>query len=237
LASQPEQLHLPIELVREPSLAEFVPGPNAEAVAVIRTTAAGRGEPFIFLYGPTETGKTHLLQAACLAASAERRRAQYIPLAREGIAPDLLDDLERSDLVAVDDLHRISGDARWELAVFNLFNRLRTCGRSLIMSAPVAPAALPLDLPDLRSRLQWGPRYRLLPLTEPDCEQLLVETARRRGMAVGAEVLRYILTHHARNPSALIGLVERLDRLCLREQRPPTIPLVRRVMRAESDAT
>jgi len=234
VSARARQLHLPIELIREPTLAEFLPGPNAEAAAAIRGTATGQGEPFLFLYGPPETGKTHLLQAACLTAAAAKRQAHFIPLGRTGIAPGILEDLERLDLVAVDDLDRIAGDRGWELALFNLFNRLRECGRALITSAAVGPADLALGLPDLRSRLHWGPRYRLLPLTEPDCEQLLVESARRRGMAVGAEVTRYILTHHPRNPSALLDLVERVDRLCLREQRTPTIPVVRRVMRGES---
>ena len=235
MADRALQLHLPIELIREPSLAEFLPGPNGEAVAAIRVTAAGRGEPFLFLFGPPETGKSHLLQAACLAAAAARRKAHYIPLGRAGIEPDILEDLERLDLVAVDDVHRIAGDARWELALFNLFNRLRECGRALITSAAAAPDDLALGLPDLRSRLHWGPRYRLLPLTEADGELLLTQSARRRGMALGAEVAHYILTHHARHPSALLDLVERVDRLCLREQRQPTIPLVRRIMRGETD--
>ena len=234
MAARAQQLHLPIELIREPSLAEFVAGPNAEAVAATRATGAGRGEPFLFLFGAPETGKTHLLQAACLGAAEARRSAHYIPLGQPGLQPDILADLEQLNLVAVDDVHRVAGDPQWELALFNLFNRLRERGRSLVTSAATAPDDLALELPDLRSRLHWGPRYRLLPLTETDCELLLTQSARRRGMTLGPEVTRYILTHHARNPSSLLDLVERLDRLSLREQRPPTIPLVRRVIRGES---
>lgn len=229
------QLHLPIELAREPTLDEYLAGPNAEAVAAIRQAAAGQGEPFIFLFGPPETGKTHLLQAACLVAAEGGRLAHYIPLGRPGIAPDILEDLERLNLVALDDVDLIAGQPPWELAVFDLFNRLREHGRALITTAAAAPDDLSLGLPDLRSRLHWGPRYRLLPLTEADSETLLRESARRRGMPLAPEVVRYILTHHPRNPSALLELVAGIDSLSLREQRPPTIPLVRRVMRHEDD--
>ncbi|WP_295456177.1 DnaA regulatory inactivator Hda [uncultured Thiodictyon sp.] len=225
------QLHLPIELVSEPTLAEYLPGPNAEAVAAIRGTAIGGGEPFIFLFGPPETGKSHLLQAACLAAAQVGRQAHYIPLGRAGIEPDILESLERLDLVALDDVERIAGAPIWERAVFDLFNRLRERRRALIAAASAPPDDLALGLPDLRSRLHWGPRYRLLPLTERDIEALLCAAARRRGMPLPAEVTRYILTHHPRHPSALLELVARIDSLSLREQRPPTIPLVRRVMR------
>ena len=227
------QLHLPIELAREPTLAEYLPGPNAEAVAAIRRTASGQGEPFIFLFGPPETGKTHLLQAACLAAAGAGRQAHYIPLGRPGIEPDILEALERLDLVALDDVHHIAGKPAWERAVFDLFNRLRERGRALITAAAKPPDGLALGLADLCSRLHWGPRYRLFPLTEQDSEALLTESARRRGMPLPPEVTRYILTHHPRNPGALLDLVARIDSLSLREQRAPTIPLVRRVMRVE----
>jgi DnaA family protein len=164
------------------------------------------------------------------------RQAHYIPLARAGIEPGILESLERLDLVALDDLERVAGVPAWERAVFDLFNRLREHRRALITAATAPPDDLALGLADLRSRLHWGPRYRLLPLTEPDIEALLCATARRRGMPLAPEVARYILTHHPRNPSALLELVARIDSLSLREQRPPTIPLVRRIMRREEDA-
>ena len=233
MVSPARQLHLPIELAREPTLAEYLPGPNAEAVAAICHTAAGQGEPFIFLFGPPETGKTHLLQAAGLDAARRGRHAHYIPLGRPGIEPDILEDLERLDLVALDDLHLIAGQPVWELAVFDLFNRLRERRRALVTAAAASPDDLALGLADLRSRLHWGPRYRLLPLDEADSETLLRESARSRGMPLAPEVVRYILNHHPRNPSALLELVAGIDSLSLREQRPPTIPLVRRVMRNE----
>lgn len=225
------QLHLPIELSREPSLAEYLPGANAEAVAAVRGSADGTGEPFLYLWGPPETGKTHLLQAACLAAARAGRHGHYIPLGTPGISTDILEGLERLDLVALDDVHRIGGQPAWERAVFDLFNRLRERGRTLIVTAAAAPDGLDLGLADLASRLHWGPRYRLQPLGEADSERLLCESARQRGIPLRPEVTRYILTHHPRGPSALLDLVARIDSLALREQRQATIPLVRRVMK------
>ena len=236
MSGPPRQLNLAVELVREPTLAEYLPGPNGAAVAAVTATAAGTdgGEPFLYLFGLPGTGKTHLLQAACLAARASRRQAHYVPLGQPGLEPAVLDDLERLDLVAVDDLDRVAGRPDWERALFDLFNRLRERGRSLVAAAAVAPDDLALGLLDLRSRLHWGPRYRLLPLAEPDCETLLIETARRRGLSLGPDVARYIMTYHARDPASLLELVAQVDRASLREQRHPTIPLVKRVMRGEA---
>jgi DnaA family protein len=233
LIDHPGQLHLPITLIREPTLADYRPGPNAEAVAAVRALATGAGEPYVFLFGGSSTGKTHLLQGACQAAIALNRKAQFIPLGKAGLMPSIFDDLETRDLVAIDDVQSIAGKADWELALFDLFNRARAGGCSLLIAACTAPDDLELGLPDLCSRLQWGPRYCLLPLSDADCERLLTEVAAELGMRLGQETARYIMNNYARDPGSLIALIERIDHVSLREQRQPSIPLVRRVMRGE----
>ncbi len=233
MSASPQQLHLPIELGREPTLAEFLPGSNAEALALITTMSTGDGEPFLFLFGNAGTGKTHLLQGACLAANRQGRQTHFIPLQTSGLDPALFDDLEHLDLVAIDDLQTIAGDALWERALFDLFNRMREQGRRLLTAATMPPDNLPLDLPDLRSRLLWGPRYCLLPLNDTNCEQLLIHSAQQRGMTLHRDQARYIMNYHARDPESLLTLVARIDSLSLREQRQPTIPLIRRAMQGE----
>jgi DnaA family protein len=195
--------------------------------------AAGTGEPFLFLFGNAGTGKTHLLQAACIAATEQGRQTHFVPLGAPGLEPLLFEDLERLDLVAIDDIQTIAGDAVWERALFDLFNRMREKGRRLLTAAKSAPDALPLGLPDLRSRLQWGPRYCLTPLADADCEQLLIKSAHRRGMDLNGEQVRYIMNYHTRDPASLLRLVAQIDSLSLCEQRQPTIPLIRRAMRGE----
>lgn len=231
----PGQLHLPIELIREPTLADYQPGPNGEALAAVQTLVAalvaGAPEPYVFLFGGPATGKTHLLQGACRAVIAAGRTAQYIPAGQAGLTPSMLENLETRDLLAIDDVHCIAGRADWELALFDLFNRARTRGCALLMAADAAPDALGLGLPDLQSRLHWGPRYCLVPLTDADCEQLLKEVAAGLGMRLGEDSVRYIMNNHARDPASLIALLEQIDRFSLREQRQPSIPLVRRVIR------
>jgi DnaA family protein len=233
LIDHPGQLHLPIELVRERTLADYRAGPNREALAAVEALAGGAGEPYVFLFGGPATGKTHLLQGACQAAVAAGRKAQYIPTAQAGLKPTIFEDLETLDLLAVDDVQSLAGKADWELALFDLFNRARTGGCSLLIAGDAAPDALGLDLPDLRSRLQWGPRYCLLPLSDADCEQLLMEIAAGLGMRLGQETARYVMNNYARDPASLVELVEHIDRVSLREQRQPTLPLVRRVIRGE----
>ncbi len=230
MSAPTEQLHLPLEFRPEATLEEYLPGDNAEAKAAVAAMASGSGERYLYLFGLPGTGKTHLLQAACLEATGQGRRAHFVPLAVDGLNPSALEDLERLDLVALDDLQAVAADATWEQALFDLFNRIREQGRLLLTAANASPEDMNLSLPDLRSRLQWGPRYRLKPLTDTDCSKLIVRASARRGMALGADVVRYIMTYHARDPSSLLDLIARIDRLSLREKRPPTIPLVRRLI-------
>jgi DnaA family protein len=233
LIDHPGQLHLPIALIREPTLADYRPGPNAEALAAVEALASGTGEPYIYLFGASSTGKTHLLHGACQAAIKLTRTAQYIPLGQSGLLPSIFDDLETRDILAIDDVQAIADKADWEVALFDLFNRSRAHGCALLIAGCAAPDALGLGLPDLCSRLQWGPRYCLLPLSDADCEQLLMQIAAELGMRLGRDTARFIMNNSARDPGSLVALIERVDQVSLREQRQPSIPLVRRVMRGE----
>jgi DnaA family protein len=222
------QLPLGIRLNPDVTFDNFIAGDNAQALASLRRIAQGEGDPFIFLWGGVDTGKTHLLQAGCAAADRLGQSAAYIPLRQhQELAPEILTGLEQMDLVCLDDIEQIGGDSAWEQAIFNLFNDLRSQGGRLMVSADCSPMGLPLSLPDLASRLTWGLSYRLHPLSEMDKQQALLTAARARGLEMPEETARYILRHAPRNMGALLQLLERLDQASLAAQRRLTIPFVR----------
>lgn len=230
-----QQLPLAVELRPEADFSEYLPGPNTEAVAAVAGWAIGTGEAFIYLFGASGTGKTHLLQAACRAASDLAVSAIYLPLAHPHLNPTALEDLEQSDLVALDDLQAVTGDPDWEHALFDLYNRLREAGRGLLVSADASYAEIPVRLPDLRSRLTWGPGYRLRSLDETDCEHLLLRSAERRGLRLGSEAVRYIMRRCPREPRDLLALLRKLDQESLRHKRRPTVPLIRELMQTPAE--
>jgi len=224
------QIPLPVQLRPEADFSAFVVGPNDEAVAAVAAWAAGTGDHFIYLFGTTGSGKTHLLHAACWQAVQGDRSAIYLPLKHGKLAPSALDNLELWNLVALDDIQTIAGNATWEEGLFDLYNRLRESGQHLLVSGHVPVSELPLTLPDLRSRLGWGPGYRLLPLPEGDCERLLRESATRRGLELDADAVDYIMRRCPREPGYLIGLLEEIDQEVLRRKRRPTRWLVRQIL-------
>ena len=63
-----QQLPLAISPRPEPAFDNFVPGPNAEALARVRELAAGTlGERIVYLWGDAGSGRSHLLGAAARA--------------------------------------------------------------------------------------------------------------------------------------------------------------------------
>src|SRR6185436_6138199 len=114
--------------------------------------------------------------------------------------------------VAVDDVEKL--DATGEIALFDLFNRLRASGGALVASGPAPPADLSLR-PDLRSRLAAGIVLQVHPLSEEEKAAALRERAATRGIPLGDEVIRYLLTHLQRDMGTQIAVLDALDRYSL----------------------
>ncbi|MEC9482752.1 MAG: DnaA/Hda family protein, partial [Halomonas sp.] len=135
MSTGPAQLPLGVGLRDDATFANFAPRGNASAAAALQAQLDAEGEPFIYLWGGEGSGRSHLLQAACHEASARDKRALYLPLADLGhFPPHMLEDVERLDLVAIDDIDRVIGRKRWEEALFHGFNRLRDAGKRLIVA-------------------------------------------------------------------------------------------------------
>lgn len=222
------QIPLQLWINPEQSFASYVAGPNSTLLAAIQACAEGHGESLVYLWGEAGLGKSHLLNACCQAAQSARCRSAYVPLAElRRYGPDVLEGLEVLDLLCLDDIQAIAGDAVWETALFHAFNRLRDAGKHLIVAADTAPAQLPVALPDLRSRLAWGLTLRLQALAEEDTLAALTRRARLLGMTVTPAVGRYLLAHCSRDLPSLWRLLDGLDHATLAAQRKLTIPFLK----------
>ncbi len=225
------QLTLAVNLPRDPALGAYVPGPNAEALAAVQACAVGEGEPYLYLFGPSGSGKTHLLLGASREAETRNTGTLYLDLGATGLDPAMLQGLERLELVCLDNILLVTGDRHWERALFDLFNRLREAERRLIVAAHVPVAELGLRLPDLRSRLNWGPAFRLR-LPDDDARMQLLETAAlARGMRLDPKAAQYILDHCPRDPHSLARVLDRIEAATLAEKRPPNLAFLRRALK------
>ncbi|MBZ0330474.1 DnaA regulatory inactivator Hda [Halomonas sp. ANAO-440] len=231
MSRAPAQLPLGVSLRDDATFDSFLPGANATLLETLTHQLDENGEPFVYLWGATGTGRTHLLQAACHAASSRDLRALYLPLEELGHFPPLmLEEVERLDLIAIDDLDAVVGRKRWEEGLFHAFNRLRDAGKHLLMASAVSPRQLPVKLPDLASRLTWGVTFHLQGLDDTERLQALQLRARVRGMQLPDEVARYILHRGPRGLGELCEALAVLDQASLTAQRKLTIPFVKQAL-------
>jgi DnaA family protein len=225
------QLPLGLALKDSARFESYFPGLNGELVQHLQLAATGNGERLVYVAGPSGTGKTHLLQAACHSASLCGRSATYLPV-REllELAPTVLEDLEQLDLICLDDVAAAAGHADWETGLFDLFNRVRTAGSTLLVAGEQRPDQSGFELPDLVSRLAWGVTYTLKPLTDADVIAALACRARGRGLELPEETAQFMLRRFPRDLPTLFALFDTLDTASLIEQRRLTIPFVKSVL-------
>jgi DnaA family protein len=234
-AAVARQLTLDLRLRDSARFGTYLAGPNAEAVrslqAIAQEAAPEPGARQISLWGAPATGKTHLVQALCQVFAARERTCLYLPLRQFGSMPaGLLDGAGQVDLVCLDELDAIAGQGPWERAVFHLINSSRELGHVIVMASRENPARLPVGLPDLGSRLLWGPVYRLLGLEDGDKLKALQRHAAQRGFRLSREAGRYLLSRCSRDLNALVQTLDRLDRASFAAQRHVTIPFIRTVL-------
>lgn len=216
-----KQLALELAAPPAPTLDNFVAGGNAEALAALRAMAGGAGERFVYLWGGSGSGRSHLLQATLAALRAAGRTVRVFNGVAEGTEPD--------DAVIADDVHRL--DAAAQVALFNVCNTLREGTGVLLAAGDLPPARLQLRA-DLLTRLAWGLVYEVRALSEDDRRSALRDYAAARGFMLPDEVADYLLVRVPRDMSSLRALVDTLDRVSLERKRAVTVPLAREVLQA-----
>jgi len=225
------QLLLDLSAQQPPTFDTFVTGQNAELLQRLQDIAAAHAQPtlndrFIYLWGETGAGKTHLLHSLVqkvpsgsrlISADADDGAFDYDP----AIQCYLLDDCEQLPPAS-------------QIAAFALFNQIRELGGYLVSAGAQPPAQLQVR-EDLRTRLGWGLIYQVHGLTDDEKIAALTQSAQARGMTVSAGILSYLLTHYRRDMPSLSRMLDALDRYSLETKRPITLPLLRDLLQQEAE--
>jgi DnaA family protein len=222
-----KQLALDIASPPPPTLDNYVAGRNGELLAHLRRVVARQAqERFLYVWGQTGSGRSHLLRGAIAGLQRTATAAVYhacAPRAR------LDDALARADCVALDDVDLLDGDT--QIAAFDLFNVLRERDAVLIAGGNAPPVQLGLRK-DLVTRLAWGLVYQVHPLTDEEKARALADHAAGRGFRLLPEVCDYLLTRAHRDLGSLMAALDALDRYSLETKRPVTVPLARELLQA-----
>lgn len=225
-----QQLALDLKLADFALFDTFHAGGNEPVFAAVKQAATTSGQQVAWIWGGAGSGRSHLLQAAVAAASAADEACAWLPLDDAGLQPGMLEGMGSLDLLCVDDVDRVAGQADWESALFRVFEDLRNNNGRLLVTASAPPADVQFSLRDLASRLASGPTWRLQPMSDGDLLVALQLRSRWRGLELPDEVGAFLLRRVERTPTAMFRLLDRLDEAALAGKRRLTVPLVREVL-------
>jgi DnaA family protein len=231
------QLSLPIGLKDTESFASFIPGQNLQACNHLRELFSQNENKKInnwltYLFSDSGLGKSHLLYATCQQAEIAAESCIYLSFnEKQHMSPDVLIGLEHYRLICLDDIEKLQGENAWQIAVFDLINRVNELNNScLVITGNQPPKQLSLELPDLISRLSWGTNFQLYSLDDEQRKQALIVKAQHRGLNMPKDVANYLVTHWQRDMPALIASFDILDEQSLQQQRKLTIPFVKSIL-------
>ena len=227
------QIPVSFEFRSNQTFANFLPGANLELISRLETLMEVADEQQLIIWGKKGSGKTHLLHACCQLLQQQGHSVFYLDLAGAG-DPAVLEGLEYFELVCLDDLDQIAGQSAWEMALFGLHNQLRQQGHKLLIASQQAINTLPITLPDLKTRLNWGLAFKLQPLGGPDLLAALQLKARYQGFDLPDKVGRFLLGRYSHDFLLLSSLLEELDNASLSAQRKLTIPFLKQILAQRS---
>lgn len=229
----PTQYSLDIALPKFATFETFIDASDSQLLSVLKQLSQPSStEPRqYFLWGAVGTGKTHLLQAICNHQVNTSQNAIYLPM-KELVDQQaaIFNDMHQLDVVCIDDVDAVLGNKEWDRQLFLLINELRANNKSIVMTAAHNPHEAPVSFPDLASRLVWGPVYKLNVLSDNGKSCAIQEHAKVRGLEVSTEVCSFLLKRFPRDLNKLIGLLDKLDKESLVQQKKVTVPFVKTVL-------
>ncbi len=229
----PRQFTLAIDHPHRQTLDTFVAGENRELLQALKQIEAGFSGYWI--YGEQGSGRSHLLRGCCLAAQQDDSSVNYIGCDdfthhADGLAAALAHAGQFGQLVAVDGIGAIVGDAALEALLLAVYQRLQTEQGRLLVSHHQPAQTLAYTTPDLASRMRSLQHFQILPLSDEDKMDLLRRRAENRGFELSQQVLDYWLARGPRDLGALLIDLETLDKASLSQHKKVTIPLLKQVL-------
>lgn len=193
---------LPLEFPHTPLLTEagFLPRPGMRLALEFLGSTEAWPDHRLALWGGRGAGKTHLLHIW-----ARERGATIIA------GPSLQEPFWPESAVAVDDADQVPS----EEAMLHVLNAAAEGGRPVLLTTSRPPGRLPIDLPDLASRLRATTAVEIGPADEDFLAALLTRLLADRQLLVGPALQAWILTRLPRSPAAVGDAVARLDHAAL----------------------
>jgi chromosomal replication initiation ATPase DnaA len=220
----PRQLSLALGHRESLDRADFLCGCGNETALALIDRWTDWPARALALTGPEGAGKSHL--AAIWAEASGARVIAAHALDAESVPQALA-----TGALAVEDADR---DGLDESALFHLLNLAREQAAYVLITARQPPAAWPVKLPDLVSRLRALPVAALEAPDDALLAAVLVKLFADRQLAVDERLIEFLLRHIERSFAAAQAAVAELDSEAMRLKRPVSRALAAEIMRGRS---
>lgn len=193
---------------------------NTLAYKVLQESAEGQGafNP-ILIYGPKDSGKTHLLIATAKALQEKGKKVFYVKtrtFTDHVITAIRLSSLQKFrniyrniEVLIVDDIHELAGKNATQEEFFHTFNTLHTSGTQIILSSNSPPTLLKDIEPRLISRFEWGISVPINVIDKKGLEAILEKKIKLLELTLSLEAKEFLLKTFL-SPSELQKALEAL---------------------------
>ena len=165
----------------------------------------------IFLWGENCLGKSHILYSACNHFGKFKKKCIYLPMKNyKKFSSDILQGIDKYDLVCIDDIDYIFGLDEWEKDFFFLVNKIISSPSKIIYTSSSNIAASKLNLKDLHSRISWGLILKIYNEDDSTKEKILKKIISDKEYNVSTSVCSYLLKRKERDLSSLIKTIHKL---------------------------
>ena len=170
---------------------------------------------FVYLYGPKNGGKSHLLNASIREAQDNGYSTVAMDLANyiDSAPVSIFQGAENSDVICLDNIDAVAGMHDWEDEIFNLYNRWQAGKKGIfIVVASSSPRTAKFRKNDLITRLGSGVTLSIHPVSIADLPKLLIKREAIRGSNLSKE-LADIIVNRLGNVGECIDAVDLIDSL------------------------
>ncbi|MDP1853651.1 MAG: chromosomal replication initiator protein DnaA [Candidatus Omnitrophota bacterium] len=228
------------------SFENFIVGSSnrfAHAAALAIVDAPAKAYNPLSIYGGVGLGKTHLMQAICLASFKRNPKIKISYTTSECFTNELIEAIRghstnafrakyrNVDILLIDDIQFIAGKESTQEEFFHTFNALYDNHKQIIMSSDRPSKEIPNLQERLISRFSWGLVTDIQP---PDFETraaILRKKIELEPFKVPDEVISFIAEHIKTNIRELEGALIRVVAYSSLEERAISLHLAREVLK------
>ncbi len=205
-AEAEKSTQIPIEYKHAPASGLIKGQANARVIEALQRESWPSGRMAVI--GSTRSGKSIMAGELISQGAAALGTAQgSLSLVHQSNAP----------LLIIDNFARFIQEQGAEEAFFHLLNHTQKTEQKILVFSRQPLSALPIELPDLRSRLSTFESFAIDPPDDSMIRQLIGKAFQNRGLFVKADVIEYLALRLERSYLAIEQAVDALDRLALSE--------------------